>query len=104
MDFGNLLRIFKMLWSQQRWWRVLGNASAIAFRNLRAAYPTVATGAMANPRALISMSNSRPVDRQGIACKPREGALRAFGGAQMEARQLLPALRVRADRLQAESD
>ena len=53
--------------------------------------PTASLGAASRPRRFRSSSSSRPVDRQGFARKPREGALRAFTEAVNQARHILVA-------------
>ena len=55
---GSLLRTFAVLCTQQRWPRVCGHTSSIAFQKPNAPSPIASLGAIASPRRLRSRSSS----------------------------------------------
>ena len=59
--------------------------------------PMARSGAWVSPRRCKSRRNSRPVDRQGFARKPREGALGAFTIAVGQIDNFLSTPLIRAD-------
>jgi len=58
-DLATLFSRLAVLWTQQRWCRVVGKASSSALQNPSAPSATASSGAMARPRAWMSISNSR---------------------------------------------
>src|SRR5215213_7237897 len=84
-DLGSLSSTLAVLWTVQRWCRVVGDTSSRAFQKPSAPSPVASSGATAKPRAF---------DQQ------LPPALRALAHADLEAQELLLALGRRADQHQ----